>query len=374
MRTTITILSLALAITLSGCDTKKPIEQPPQGVQAQRIEGVSSTGSSEMRFSAVVTPDSEVQLGFRIPGYVVSLMQVRGADGRMRDLNEGDRVNRGAVLVRIRANEYDEKVRQAKSQTEAAEAAEQKAQFDFNRATTLFNSQSLTKPDYDSAKAQYDSAQAEVRAAHAATSEAQIALRDTSLVAPFSGEIVKKAVELGSFVGPGVTVFAVANTEVVKIVIGVPDTTVRSIKLRQPVDVDVDAFPGRTFHAQISRISSAADPKTRSFEVEVAIPNREHLLKAGMIASLQLSSTGNEMHESSLLVPLPSVVQSPDGKYGVFLVSDSPAGAIARLRNVELGGVQGSDIRIVSGVSAGESVITQGAALLKDGQRVEVLK
>jgi len=113
---------------------------------------------------------------------------------------------------------------------------------------------------------------------------------------------------------------------------------------------------------------------TRNFEVEVAIPNREHLLKAGMIASLELGSTGNQTNESSLMVPLQSIVQSPDGKYGVFLVSDSPAGATAKLRNVEVGGVEGNEIKVVSGVSAGESVITQGAALLKDGQRVEVLK
>ena len=132
----------------------------------------------------------------------------------MRDLAEGDRVNRGAVLVRIRANEYDDKVRQAKSQTEAAEAAAQKAKLDFDRATRLFESQSLTKPDYDSAKAQYDATQAEVRAAHAQTSEAQIAWRDTSLVAPLPGDIVKKSVELGAFVGPGVPAFALANTDV----------------------------------------------------------------------------------------------------------------------------------------------------------------
>jgi RND family efflux transporter MFP subunit len=374
MRTAIAMLSLALATTLTGCNTNKPIEQPPQGVQAQRIDPVSSAGSGEMRFSAIVMPDSEVPLGFRIPGYVVYLMQVRGADGRMRDFAEGDRVQRGAVMVRIRANEYDEKVTQSKSQTEAANAAAQKAQFDFDRATRLYNSQSLTKSDYDSAKAQYDATQAEVRAAHAQTNEAQIALRDTSLVAPFSGEIVKKSVELGALVGPGVTALSIANTDVVKIVIGVPDTTVRSMKLRQLVDVTIDAFPGRTFHAQISRIASAADSKTRNFEVEVAIPNREHLLKTGMIASLQLVSTGSEMSRSSLVVPLSSVVQSPDGKYGVFLISDSPAGAIARLRNVELGGVEGSEIRIVSGLNPGDSIITQGTSLLKDGQRVEVLK
>jgi RND family efflux transporter MFP subunit len=160
----------------------------------------------------------------------------------------------------------------------------------------------------------------------------------------------------------------------VKIVIGVPDTTVRSLKLGQPVEVSVDALPNRTFQARISRIASAADSTTRNFEVEVAIANRAHLLKAGMIGSLQLTSAGDIKQEASVLVPLSSIVQSPDGRYGVFVVSPSGAGEIARLRTVEIGAVNGSDITLVSGLATGDRIITDGANLLKDGQPVEVLK
>jgi RND family efflux transporter MFP subunit len=146
------------------------------------------------------------------------------------------------------------------------------------------------------------------------------------------------------------------------------------LKLGQPVEVSVDAFPNRTFHARISRMASAADPTTRNFEIEVAIPNRDHLLKAGMIGSLQLTSAGNVKQEASVLIPLSSIVQSPDGKYGVFVVSPSGTGELARLRTVEIGAVNGSDITVVSGLTTGDRIITEGANLLKDGQRVEVLK
>ena len=70
---------------------------------------------------------------------------------------------------------------------------------------------------------------------------------------------MKKNVEPGSFVGPGMTLFAVANTETVKIIVECPDTAVRSIRLGQPVDVTVDAFADRSFRARITRIASAAD-------------------------------------------------------------------------------------------------------------------
>ena len=91
-----------------------------------------------MRYSAVVEADADVPLSFRIPGYVVGLMQVRGENGRMRDLAEGDRVRKGSVLVRIRSTEYQDRVRQAQSHADAADALAQRAQLDFDRATRLY--------------------------------------------------------------------------------------------------------------------------------------------------------------------------------------------------------------------------------------------
>jgi multidrug efflux system membrane fusion protein len=359
---------------MAGCGSSKPLQQPPQGVQAQAIKSQVGVSADGLRFSAVVTPDSEVPLAFRIPGYVISLKQVRGQDGRMRDIAEGDRVSRGAVLVRIRSSEYEDKVRQASSQAAAAEAVFQKAKLDFDRATHLYDSQSLTKPDFDSARAQYDASQEELKSARALTSEAEIALRDTSLTAPFDGDIVKKAVELGAFVGPGVPAFALAKTDTVKIIVGVPDTVVRSVRLGQPVEVAIDAFPARTFHARISRMSSAADTSTRNFEVEVAIPNRDHLLKVGMIGSLQLANAEGENRASGLLVPLSAIVQAKDGKYGVFVVSSSSSGEVAHLHSVEIGSVTGTDITVLNGLTPGDRIITTGANLLKEGQPVEVLQ
>ena len=372
MRTTIAICSLILV--MAGCASHKPLEQPPQGVQAQAIQRQAGISADGFRFSAVVTPDSEVPLSFRIPGYVIALKQVRGQDGRMRDLAEGDRVSRGAVLVRIRSSEYEDKVRQASSQAAAADAVAQKAKLDFDRATHLYDSQSLTKPDFDAARAQYDATQEQLKSARALTSEAQIALRDTSLVAPSDGDIVKKTVELGGFVGPGVPTLALAKTDTVKIVVGVPDTVVRSVKVGQAVDVSIDAFPTRTFHARVSRMASAADAITRNFDVEVAIPNRDHLLKVGMIGSLQFANADGGSRTSALLVPLSAIVQARDGKYGVFTVSDSSAGEVARLHTVEIGAVAGAEINVLRGLEAGDRIITTGANLLKDGQRVEVLQ
>jgi RND family efflux transporter MFP subunit len=239
----------------------------------------------------------------------------------------------------------------------------------------LYDSKSLTKSDFDSARAQFDSSQEQLKSVRALTSEAEVALRDTSLVTPFDGDIVKKNVELGAFVGPGSpAAFAIAKTDVVKIVVGVPDTVVHSVNVGQPVEVAIDAFPARTFHARISRMSSAADAVTRNFEVEVAIPNHDHLLKVGMIGSLQLADSDAASRPAGVQVPLSAIVQAKDGKYGVFVVSNASNGDVARLRSVEIGAVNGTEIAVANGLASGDRIITTGANLLKDGQRVEVLQ
>jgi RND family efflux transporter MFP subunit len=368
------LTSLSLALAVAGCSTGKPIPQAPQAVQTERMQSDPGAASGSLRFSAVVGADAQVALSFRIPGYVTGLQQARGEDGRMRDVAEGDRVRKGTVLVRIRSAEYEDRLQQAASQAAAAEALVTKAKLDFDRAKVLFASESLTKPDFDSAQAQHDATQSQLQAARAQASEAGIAVRDTSVLAPFDGDIVKKSVEPGSFVASGMPAFVVARTDVVKIVIGVPDTAVQGIKLGQTVDVTVDAFADRTFQARISRIASAADPTTRNFEVEVAIPNRDHMLKVGMVGSLQLASGATDSEPASFRVPLSAVVQAGEGKYGVYVVSGGRGAQAAKLRTVEIGPVVGTDIAVASGLSKGDEVITSGASLLKDGQRVEVVK
>jgi RND family efflux transporter MFP subunit len=365
---------LALALALAGCGSKKPIEQAPQAVQTKPITSDPTAAGGALRFSAVVEPDARAPVSFRIPGYVTAIKQTRGEGGGMRDLAEGDRVSAGTVLVRIRSAEYEDKVSQAGSQAAAAEAVALKAKLDYERATRLFASQSITKADFDGAQAQYDSTQSQVKAARALTSEADIALRDTSVMAPFDGDIVEKKVELGAFVGPGSPVFVVARTDLVKIVIGVPDTALPSVTLGEPVDVAVQAYGDRTFQARISRMATAADPRTGNFEVEVAIPNRDHALKAGMIGSLELAARKGATPEDSFRVPLSAIVQAGDTGYGVYVVIGAKGEETAKLRPVEIGPVVGTDITVVRGLQNGDEVITSGANLLKDAQRVEIVK
>ncbi len=167
-------------------------EKPPVPVKVAAVE-LNSAGGGGARYSATIIPRTEVELAFKVGGYVDALQQVRGVDGRMRDLQEGDRITAGAVLARVRQSDYQVKVREAVSQADEAksgvdaskaqyqealngiasskaqlaeaEAAYEKAKLDFDRAQNLFASQSMTKANYDAAKAQYDMTAAKVAAA-----------------------------------------------------------------------------------------------------------------------------------------------------------------------------------------------------------------
>ena len=269
---------------LAGCRH----QPPPKPIPAVRVEMVTSgkTAGGTAVYSAVAQPKTTTPLAFRGPGYIEQIMTVQASDGRSHALGKGDRVRRGDVMARLRDAEYRDQVDQAIGQVGAARAAAEKARLDFDRASRLFATQSVTKPEMEAATAQRQATEAQLAAAEARLEEARVALRDTALVAPVDGDVLEKRAELGAFMAPGTPAFVVGDVSAVKVVLGLPDVALRSVTLGQPVAVTTDALPGRTFTARVSRIAAAADPVTRNFDVEVEIPNGERLWRPGMIASV----------------------------------------------------------------------------------------
>jgi RND family efflux transporter MFP subunit len=363
---------LACACALAGCSKKVP-EKPVPTVRVQAV--ASGTGASgKVAYSAVAQPDTTVPLAFSGPGYVTQLMTVKTTDGRSRALGEGDRVKRGDVVARLRDSEYRDKVDQATGKVAAARATAEKARLDFERATRLFGTQSITRPEMEAATANRDGAVAQLAAAAAALQEARVSLRDTALVAPIDADVLKKNAEPGTYLGPGMPAFILGDVRNVKVVLGLPDVALQGVKLGQPVAVTTDALPHRTFTARVSRIASAADGTTRNFDVEVEIPNPDRLWKPGMVAAVEIGS--GDPQAAVPLLPLTAFVQASGGNknaFGVLVVEGDGAAAHAKLRPVDLGDVVGNRVAVTRGLTAGERVVTVGASMITDGERVEVL-
>jgi multidrug efflux system membrane fusion protein len=132
-------------------------------------------------------------------------------------------------------------------------------------------------------------------------------------------------------------------------------------------------LPDSEFHGRISRVSAAADPKSRIFEVEVSIPNQKSELKIGMVATLMVQEDVAQTMDPA--VPISALVRSTihPGGYAVFIASNEGGASRARLRDVEVGTTIGNFIAIKSGTTPGEQIITSGAGLLRDGEPVEIV-
>jgi len=353
------ITGAALAsLATAGCGGGEdlPVRSPLPGTVA--AVGNGSGGTGETRYSGAIKADESVDVAFRMSGVVDGITQRRGADGRMRALQDGDLVRRGEVLARLRQSEFQDQVSDA-------EASRRQAQADYERAAQLYENRSVSKAEYDAAYARYT-------AGIARQSQAVISLGDATLRAPIDGVILRRAVEVGSLAGPSAPAFTVADTRVVKVVFGVPDVVVAGLKPGGNLSIQAEAMPGALLVGRITRISPSADPNSRVFEVEAALPNPEGRLKVGMLATLGL---GDAAPAASLYVPLAAVVR-PAGDstgYAVYVVRDSGGAAAARLRPVKLGEVSGNVIVVQQGLAQGDRVIVRGATIVADGQQVQVM-
>lgn len=395
-------LLFCLALT-AGCRRAENYQKPVKPVQVQEVQNYSPGGATAEgeRYSANILPVSQNELAFKFGGYISEIFQVRGADNRLRPIQEGDTIAKGTVLARLRSDDFASKVKQAEAQlaeaqsaTETnraqlteAEAALRQAERDFERATKLLEATSLTKPEHEGAKTKVELAQARVETvrsqakviqakisgAQAILGEAKLAERDSALIAPTDCYILKRLAEPGALAAPGRPIFVVAEKTSVKASFGLPDLSLKNIGIGQSLTFTTEAIPGLEFKGWVSRISPAADPKSRVFDVEATIPRPPGQLRLGMIASLTLPA--GKSAAPVAVIPINAIVrpkQNPDS-YAVNVVTEQGGKQIAKQRLVKLGEAYGNMIAVTEGVSLGERVIVSGSAMIVDGEQVKVI-
>jgi RND family efflux transporter MFP subunit len=359
----------AIAITQAGCEKAAP-DTPIVPVRTAVVSTID-TGSTNV-YSANIQPYQQVDLSFQSNGYIVSIKQVRDADGHIRNVDQGDYIAQGTVLAVVQKDQYQQKLDQAKASLAKANAEHERAKLSFDRVTILYKAGAATQPDYDDTRAQEQSTQAAVDNANAQIAEAQLALSYCDLRAPFDSWVIKRNVDLGTLVGPATNGFSLADTHTVKAVFGVPDTAIGRIKLGSPQTVTTEALPN-PFNGHVTAISAAADPKSRVYSVEVRIDNPQNLLKAGMIASITIgtpSPAGGVM-----VVPISAVVRSPANLNGfaVFVTEGSGDMVKVNTQDITLGNTYGNMIAVESGLQMGQRVVTSGTNMIKSGDKVRII-
>jgi len=316
-----TMIASAMAIFYVGCGSAPQSSEPLRSTPVTVSQVEEYSGGEGVNYSASIVPYTQLPLSFKSGGYITSILQRSGPDGKPRNLQQGDYVKKDAVVATVRQADYQRSVDQYKGQLEQAQAGQLKAQQDFTRADALYKANALTQTDYDSAKAQLDSSQGAIATAQAAVAQAQQALADCELRAPMDGQILARNVELGMLIsagGSGAPLFEVSDLHRVRIYIQVPQSLSAGLKPGMAATFEMPQYPGVEFDATLSHISQSIDGASHSMQVELQADNSQGQLFGGAYCNVHLT-----MPSSPDLLQLPSTALVVGDKGSQVAVLDS---------------------------------------------------
>lgn len=344
-----TLLALLLGATkASQIKTAMSIShaQPPTSVTAQDAYLMDWRPTA----SAIGTlnPIKGVMLSADADGVLVEFSPANGA-----------KVREGDIIARL-----DTTVEEA--QLAAASARRDLAALQRDRATDLLSKNTISQSDADTAAAQLLQAEAEVDAL-----KAQIAKKKVR--APFAGRLGIRQVNTGQFVARGAAMISLQKLDELYVDFNVPQRVLPRLVPGREVAVKVDAFPDREFTAKVTAINAEVDGQTRNIAVQATLSNPEDELRPGMFVQVQAA-----MGEPEQIVAIPATAVHY-ASYGnsVFVVEqlkDAEGNDYLGVRQtfVTLGPVRGDYVSVVSGVKAGETVVTSGVFKLRNGQAVQI--
>lgn len=257
----------------------------------------------------------------------------------------GQHVKAGDLLVELDVREIQAKLDQAIAVREHAES-------ELERFTGLLPKRAVSQQEVEAAESR-------ARVARAAVAEAETMLGYTTINAPFDGVITRKLADVGDLASPGKPLLEMEDPTALRFEAGVPDAIIGRIALGAELDVRIGE---NRMKGTVSEIAPAADPGSRTSLVKLDLPSTPGL-RAGQFGHVSVPLTESDV----LRVPASAIVLRGQMEL-VFVVEEGRA----QLRLVKTGKQLGDEIEVVSGVNAGEQVVTEGATGLIDGQPVEI--
>jgi membrane fusion protein (multidrug efflux system) len=338
------MLILATGCSQAGAEQKQILEQ----LQAAAV------ARGDARVEAVELTPSDAALTLELPGEVTGWKDATLASapgGLIEDVRvaAGDTVSKGATLVTV-----DRAVAVARL-TEAKASLEQ-AQDELTRLEALGD----LAPE-----AQLAGLRTRVKVAEADVGMARTQVARTTVTAPFAGKIGQLGVEVGEYAPPGSPLLRLVQTDPVKVTLSVADRDVVALEQGLAARVETPAS-GTLLSGTVSHVAPVADLSTRSFLVEVEVPNPDGLLLPGMIARVEVS---RQLADDVVLLPQEWLVTKLDG-YGVFVIEEE----VARWRPLELGEVVRGQVVVEKGVTIGDKVVVVGQHDLVDGDPVDIAR
>ncbi len=328
-----------------------------------------------LTYTADLIPNQLVNIFSRVDGYIAKIY-----------VDKGDLVKANQLLVEIDHTDYVHAVNQAKANLLSAKAKVVQQDAGVRNATlTLDRMQALIKDQFvsqqdldtalvnrDAAVALQDSLRAQVQQMAVALAQAETNLAYAFIRAPFAGYIAERNLDPGAYVSGTTTststvsrgILSVHDVETVRTLIEVVEKDVPLVKIGQRADVRAEAYPNEVFEGTVTRIVQALNRATRTMTVEVDLPNKDHRLKGGMFARVEVL-VGK--HPQAIQIPLDAVSRLEESQY-VYIVKDGNAHQVP----VELGARTENRVEVVKGLSGDEQLIVSGKDLVSEGAPVQV--
>ncbi|MCC6342594.1 MAG: efflux RND transporter periplasmic adaptor subunit [Bryobacterales bacterium] len=372
---------LLISLTLAGCGGhEEPAKKRPTATP-MAVTTVTAEGSEWP-----VVREAVGTVRARVSGSVSSRIMAYAREVRV---NQGDRVRAGQLLITLDAKDLDTSVRRAEEARREARSAEAevesairaaKAQLDlaevtFQRMKDLFDKKSISHQEFDEARARlqlaranHDTAvsrrgqlEAKIEQAEAAVGNASIMRGYAEITAPFAGVVTEKRVEPGNLATPGAPLLIIEQTGSYRLEVPVDESLLPSLRRGQRVEVELDAL-SRALEAPVAEVVPSVDPATRSVTVKLDLPGLTGL-RTGMSGRARFPGA------VSKVLALPASAVRQQGSLQFVFVADQ---GHARGRLVTTGEHRGGLVRILSGLSEGDSYIHPLPPTLIDGAPVEV--
>ena len=273
-------------------------------------------------------------------------------------VKEGQKVAKGQTLGSIDDGGLSSQLAQMETQAALAKTT-------FERQQNLWNQKIGSEIQYLQAKTNYN---AQVKAL--GQMRAQIA--KTVIRAPFSGTIDEIVSERGSVVGPGTPILRIVSLGNMYLEAEVPEKNIGTIKKGSDVIVNFPVL-GETLTTKVTQVSNYINPENRSFNIQIAVPNKNGNIKPNLSSKIQIKDYSNP---KAITVPTSIISENADGEQYLYIAQnpDKDGSAIAKRVVIKVGLSQGELIEIIDGIKDGDLIIAEGARSVKDGQKVAIIK
>ncbi|MGH7824187.1 MAG: efflux RND transporter periplasmic adaptor subunit [Candidatus Binatia bacterium] len=347
-------------------------------------------------FKDLLNPGIEVQLAtaslnspaqanavLSASGYVVARRKAAVASkgtGRLVYLGveEGDRVKEGQVIARLENEDVLAALRRARADLRAAEAELNDAKESLNRQKILVQKQFVSEAEYDAAEARYKRVVATIEGARFAVAEAEVAVDNTRIIAPFDGTVLRKNADIGEIVAPlagaassRAAVVTIADMRSLEVDADVSEANITRVQAEQPCEIRLDAYPEERYSGYVSKIVPTADRAKATVMVKIRFKDYDKRVLPEMSAKITFLAPGssNDANAKPVLSVPASAVTNRDGRQVVYQVKEERAVEIP----VTTGQTLGSWLEIKSGLEEGDKVIGKVDDDIRAGSKV-VLK